>query len=108
MTTAWAIKLARRATTASASVFLPADARRPEACEELFEYIVRKKGQDVLGWRDVPTDNSIIGPTAKSGEPVMRQIFIGRSERRRPTRRPSSGGSTSSAARRERGPKKRA
>ena len=62
-------------------VFLPADPHDRKHCEELFEYIVRKQGQDVLGWRTVPTDNSIIGPTAKSGEPVMKQIFIGRQDR---------------------------
>ncbi len=62
-------------------VFLPPDEHDRRHCEELFEYIVRKQGQDVLGWRTVPTDNSIIGPTAKSGEPVMKQIFIGRKDR---------------------------
>jgi glutamate synthase (ferredoxin) len=62
-------------------VFLPQDASDRKHCEELFEYIVRKQGQDVLGWRTVPTNNSIIGPTARSGEPVMKQIFIGRKDR---------------------------
>lgn len=62
-------------------VFLPADADDRKHCEELFEYIVRKQGQDVLGWRTVPTDNSMIGPSAKQGEPVMKHIFIGRQDR---------------------------
>ncbi len=63
------------------TVFLPADPHDRRHCEEMFEYIVRKQGQEVLGWRAVPTDNSIIGPTAKLGEPVMKQIFIGRQDR---------------------------
>src|SRR5262245_50252335 len=62
-------------------VFLPADLQDRRHCEDLFEYIVRKQGQDVLGWRTVPTDNSLNGQTAKSGEPVMKQIFIGRKDR---------------------------
>jgi glutamate synthase (NADPH) large chain len=62
-------------------VFLPTDPRDRRHCEELFEYIVHKQGQVVLGWRTVPTDNSQIGPTAKLGEPVMKQIFIGRLDR---------------------------
>ncbi len=62
-------------------VFLPADAHDRRHCEELFEYIVHKQGQAVLGWRSVPTDNSPIGPTAKLGEPVMKQIFIERQDR---------------------------
>src|SRR6185295_1726522 len=45
-------------------------------CEAMFEAVVRDEGQTVLGWRDVPTDNSMIGPSAKKVEPVMRQIFI--------------------------------
>ena len=62
-------------------VFLPADPHDRRHCEDLFEYIVRKQGQDVLGWRTVPTDNSQIGPTARLGEPVMKQVFIGRQDR---------------------------
>src|SRR5262249_14375604 len=30
------------------------------------------------GWRDVPTDNSPVGPTARRTEPVVRQFFIGK------------------------------
>ncbi len=59
-------------------VFLPTDAHDRQHCEGLFEQVVREEGQVVLGWRTVPTDNRQIGPTAKSAEPVMRQIFIGR------------------------------
>ena len=43
-----------------------------------FEQIVAEEGQQVLGWRDVPTDNSTMGDTAKSSEPFMQQVFIQR------------------------------
>jgi glutamate synthase (ferredoxin) len=59
-------------------VFLPTNPQNRRQCEGLFEKIVREEGQTVLGWRDVPTDNEMIGPTARAGEPVMRQVFIGR------------------------------
>src|SRR5262245_31266288 len=75
------IKLPAPGSYGVGTVFLPPDAGDRKHCEELFEYIVRKQGQDVLGWRTVPTNNSIIGPTAKSGEPVMKQVFIGRKDR---------------------------
>ena len=75
------IKLPKQGEYGVGFVFLPPDAGDRKHCEELFEYIVRKQGQDVLGWRTVPTNNSIIGPTAKSGEPVMKQVFIGRKDR---------------------------
>jgi glutamate synthase (ferredoxin) len=53
----------------------PLDRRR---CEGLFEQIVQEEGQRVLGWRSVPTDDRLLGETALSGEPAVRQVFIGR------------------------------
>ncbi len=32
----------------------------------------------MLGWRSLPTDNSSLGPTARAGEPAMRQLFLSR------------------------------
>jgi glutamate synthase (ferredoxin) len=61
-------------------VFLPIDPDEREQCERMFERIIREEGQTVLGWRRVPTDNSDLGLTARSGEPVMRQVFIGRQD----------------------------
>ena len=34
----------------------------------------------MLGWRTVPTNDGTLGATARSVEPVVRQIFIGRSD----------------------------
>ncbi len=42
------------------------------------EDIVREEGQEVLGWRKVPTDNFYLGPTSRACEPVVWQIFVGR------------------------------
>src|SRR5262245_779771 len=61
-------------------VFLPRDPSDREYCERLFERLSLREGQRVLGWRTVPTDNRLLGPTAKSAEPVIRQVFIGRGE----------------------------
>jgi glutamate synthase (ferredoxin) len=55
----------------------------PEARQrgrEIFEQIVAEEGQRVLGWRDVPTDNSALGATARASEPFMEQVFIQRGE----------------------------
>jgi glutamate synthase (ferredoxin) len=49
------------------------------AGRKIFESIAAAEGQQVLGWRDVPTDHSTIGNTAKSSEPFMQQVFIRRS-----------------------------
>ena len=58
-------------------IFLPPDAARREACELQLEAIIRNEGQQVLGWRTVPTDAHTLGKTARSGAPVVRQVFIG-------------------------------
>jgi glutamate synthase domain-containing protein 2/glutamate synthase domain-containing protein 1/glutamate synthase domain-containing protein 3 len=59
-------------------VFLPRSPTKRRRLEEHFEHIVQSEGQKVLGWRTVPTDNSSLGETAKSCEPFIRQVFIGR------------------------------
>ena len=59
-------------------VFLPKDADQSARCQQIFNRIVEEEGQIVLGWRDVPIDDSMVGPTALEGEPTFRQIFIGR------------------------------
>src|ERR1039457_471416 len=52
---------------------------RESACRH-FETIIAEQGQQVLGWRDIPTDNSSVGDSARFSEPFMRQVFIGRGE----------------------------
>jgi glutamate synthase (ferredoxin) len=63
---------------AAGMVFLPPNDAGRKAVERLFEEIIRGEGQELLGFRDVPTDNSTLGATAKASQPVIRQIFIGR------------------------------
>ena len=63
-------------------VFLPRRENLRFECEAVFENIVRAEGQMVLGWRTVPTANGELGHTAKLGEPVVRQVFIGRNPER--------------------------
>ena len=49
-----------------------------ERGRQLFEKIAAEEGQQVIGWRNVPTDNSELGNTAKSSEPFMQQVFLKR------------------------------
>ncbi len=46
---------------------------------QIFEQIAAEEGQQVLGWREVPTNNSMLGNSAKASEPFMQQVFIQRS-----------------------------
>src|SRR5262245_11412861 len=59
-------------------VFLPRDPAVRDRVEAMFEQIVIDEGQLVLGWRDVRTDDRLVGPSAVAVEPVFRQLFIGR------------------------------
>jgi len=59
-------------------VFLPRNATLRRRIEEKFAQIVQSEELTLLGWRTVPTDNSMLGETAKSCEPMMRQVFVGR------------------------------
>jgi glutamate synthase (NADPH/NADH) large chain len=59
-------------------VFLPRDPASRQACEYELERAVKDEGQVLLGWRDVPVDNSDLAEPAKKLEPVIRQVFIGR------------------------------
>ena len=60
-------------------VYLSPDPQVRTQSEELFGLIAEKEGLTVLGWRDVPTDNSTLGNSALASEPFMRQVFIERS-----------------------------
>ena len=60
-------------------VFLPTDEKERVFCEKTFSKVIEEEGQGLLGWRDVPVDDSIIGKGAKDTQPVLRQILIGAS-----------------------------
>jgi glutamate synthase (ferredoxin) len=59
-------------------LFLPPEREHRLQCERILADIVRSEGQEVMGWRKVPTDNFYLGETAKACEPFVRQIFIRR------------------------------
>ncbi|MSO19126.1 MAG: glutamate synthase large subunit [Acidobacteria bacterium] len=65
----------------SGLIFLPRDKKQRTECQKAFERIIKEEGQKLLGWRDVPTDDSPIGPSAKASAPFIRQIFIGRNKK---------------------------
>ncbi|MDH3387116.1 MAG: glutamate synthase large subunit, partial [Gammaproteobacteria bacterium] len=61
-------------------VFMPRNDSTQKECEFALELMAYEEGQIVLGWRDVPTDNSCLGFSVKPKEPVIRQFFISRGE----------------------------
>src|SRR2546427_692350 len=59
-------------------VFLPRDPEQRDRVRALLHSIVEEEGSRMLGWRDVPTDDHLLGATALSVEPNIQQVFIGR------------------------------
>src|SRR5687767_4146996 len=72
------VKLPPKGQYGVGMVFLPRDPASRIACEYEIERAIKDEGQVLLGWRDVPVDNSDLAEPAKKLEPVIRQVFIGR------------------------------
>jgi len=58
--------------------FLPQNAEHRATCERLLTEVITSEGQSILGWRDMPVDNTDLGESVRSTEPFIRQAFIGR------------------------------
>ncbi|MBN2120194.1 MAG: glutamate synthase large subunit [Candidatus Omnitrophica bacterium] len=72
------IKLPPYAEYGTGLVFLPQEAKERDFCKDVFSKVISQESQALLGWREVPVDNSDIGKTAKDTQPVIEQVFIGR------------------------------
>jgi len=62
-------------------LFLPTDDARCDEIVAIYAEEAAREGMTVLGWRDVPTDNSTLGETVKPTEPRHRQVFLSRPAR---------------------------
>ncbi|MFG1306896.1 glutamate synthase large subunit [Xanthobacter autotrophicus] len=61
-------------------IFLPRDPEGEQIVRATYERAVAEEGLVILGWRDVPTDNSSLGWSVLPTEPKHAQVFIGRGE----------------------------
>ncbi len=59
-------------------VFLSTAQEKRKKQKFSIEKIIEEEAQTAIHWRDVPIDDSIIGPTAASSRPYIEQIFIKR------------------------------
>ena len=78
VTTKLGFKLPAIAEYGVGMLFLPQNPLERNVVKTEFAKIVSAEGQTLLGWRDVPTDNSSLGKTAVAAEPHMAQVFVGR------------------------------
>ena len=63
-------------------LFMPRDPELRSHIDDVIREVCQLEGQPLLGFRDVPVDNSSLSkaPEIAAAEPVHRQVFIGRSE----------------------------
>ena len=71
------VKLPKAGAYGVGMVFLPRNPAARAACVREIERAVVNEGQQLLGWRDVPVDDSTLGKTARDTMPVIRQVFVG-------------------------------
>ncbi|MGE5157495.1 MAG: glutamate synthase large subunit [Gemmatimonas sp.] len=60
------------------ALFMPKDAAWRKVIQSIIADQIKDEGLTLLGWRNVPTDNSSLGETVKPTEPTHMQVFIGR------------------------------
>jgi glutamate synthase (NADPH/NADH) large chain len=63
-------------------IFMPQDADLRAKMERVVNKVIEDEGQTVIGWRDVPSDNSSLSkdPEIVATEPCHRQVIIGRGD----------------------------
>jgi glutamate synthase (NADPH/NADH) large chain len=58
------------------ALFMPHDAAWRSEIMDTYAAVAAQEGMTLLGWRDVPTDNSTLGESVKPTEPVHMQVFL--------------------------------
>ena len=61
---------------AAGIAFLPREADEADDVARRVNKVIEDEGLRVLGWREVPVDNSMIGSFAREVEPTFRQLFV--------------------------------
>src|SRR6266540_5175942 len=69
-------KLPKPGRYAVAVLFMPHDPVWRQDIMDTFTAEAAREGMRVLGWREVPTDNSTLGESVKPTEPYHLQVFI--------------------------------
>src|SRR6267143_1113349 len=62
------------------ALFMPKETAWRKVITSIIANQIKAEQLVLLGWRDVPTDNSSLGETVKPTEPANMQVFIGRGD----------------------------
>ncbi|HEX7403275.1 MAG TPA: glutamate synthase large subunit [Usitatibacter sp.] len=71
------VKLPKAGAYGVGMVFLPRNPAARAACVREIERAIANEDQALLGWREVPVDDTSLGVTARSTMPTIRQVFVG-------------------------------
>jgi len=58
-------------------VFFPQDSSDASKCQEILISIIKEEGVNLIGFREVPRNNSVIGEISRAAEPEILQILLG-------------------------------
>jgi glutamate synthase (NADPH/NADH) large chain len=58
-------------------IFFPQDRSDSAICREILLNIIKEEGVELIGFRDVPRNNTVIGDIARAAEPDIVQILLG-------------------------------
>jgi glutamate synthase (NADPH) large chain len=58
-------------------IFLPQDIQEAKRCEDMFLEIAAEEGVSLLGFREVPRNNTVLGEISLASEPLIKQILLG-------------------------------
>jgi glutamate synthase (NADPH/NADH) large chain len=83
-TTELGIKLPKPGEYAVGYLFMPTDPNWRQIVRDIYAEVIAREGLTLLGWRDVPTDNSTLGESVKPTEPKHMQVFIGQGKKKVP------------------------
>ena len=57
-------------------IFLPRDTTEASRCEEMLEAFAAEEGVTIIGYREVPRNNSVLGEISGATEPFIKQVFM--------------------------------
>ncbi len=63
------------------ALFMPKDPDWRQVIRDIYSQLIKREGMTLIGWREVPTDNSTLGESVKPTEPFHLQVFIGRGKK---------------------------
>lgn len=61
-------------------IFLPSEPEMAERCRKTLNSAIEQLGLGLLGYREVPADNSMLGAASVASEPQIEQVFIQKPE----------------------------